>query len=232
MGKGTNPAFKEGEDDDDVDDSEMIQNTDPVRRKSKVLRTLDEEAPSKPVPGLSTPGRLQGRSSRKQTSSPEKQSSTKKTTFFSSYRKHTADFIESIQHSEHLGFALKLALAVFLVSFPAFYGPWNAWYTSSHANWAALQVVLVFEVAIGSSFWVFFVRVVGVVFGCFWGYVAYEIGRGTIPGLIVILVLGVIPSAYVQLGTPYVKAGMISIVSMSVVALGKQSDPPSFSSFG
>ena len=230
MGQGTKPACKEGEDDDDGDDYEVVQINDRVRRKSKVLGTLDEEAPSKPVPAMSTPGRRQERSKPKQKSKPEKQSLTRKTKFLTSCREHTTDFIESVQHSEHLGYSLKLALAVFLVSFPAFYEPWNAWYTSSHANWAALQVVLVFEVAIGSSFWVYLIRVVGVVFGCFWGYVAFEAGGGTIPGLIAILVIGVIPSAYVQLGTPYVKAGMISIVSMSVVALGKENDSPAFSS--
>ncbi len=108
---------------------------------------------------------------------------------------HTANLIESTQQSEHLGYALKLAIAVFLASFPPSMRPWNGWYSSSRASWAALQVVLVFEVVIGSSFWIFVVRAAGVVFGCFWGYIAYEIGRGTLPALVVILVFGIIPSA-------------------------------------
>lgn len=227
MGKGTKPASKEAEDDDEDDDGDEVRRNDRTRSKSKTLQTLDEEAPTKAVPIMSTPDRLQEKPKPKP--KPEKQAATRKMGLFPSYREHTADFIESVQDSEHLGFALKLAFAVFLTSFPAFYGPWNAWYTNSRANWAALQLVLIFEVAIGSSFWVFFVRAAGVIFGCFWGYVAYEIGRGTIPALIVILALGVIPSAYVQLGTSYVKAGMISIVSMCVVALGKENNPRSIS---
>jgi hypothetical protein len=41
--------------------------------------------------------------------------------------------------------------------------------------------------------------------------------------LVIILIFGIVPSAYVQVATRYVKAGMISIVSMTVVALGKSS---------
>jgi hypothetical protein len=134
-------------------------------------------------------------------------------------RARSADFIESIAHSEHFAYALKLTTAVMLVSWMAFYAPMNGWYNSMRVVWAPLQLVLVFEVAIGSSFWIFFVRAFGVIFGCIWGYASFEIGRGNLVALVVILVVGIIPSAYVQLGTPYVKAGMISIVSMCIVAL-------------
>lgn len=135
------------------------------------------------------------------------------------YRGQLADWVEATMHSEHLPYALKLAVAVFLVSWVAFYGPWNAWYSSSRATWAPLQLVLVFEVAIGSSFWIFMVRAGGVFFGCLWGFLAYKISHGNLVALVVLLVLGILPSTYVQLSTPYVKAGMISIVSMSVVSL-------------
>jgi hypothetical protein len=135
------------------------------------------------------------------------------------WRAQAADLVESIAHSEHLAYALKLTTAVMLISWIPFYGPLNGWYNFMRAGWAPLQLVLVFEVAIGSSLWVFFVRAFGVIFGCLWGYAAYEIGRGNLVALVIILVLGIIPSAYVQLGTPYVKAGMISIVSMCIVAL-------------
>lgn len=134
-------------------------------------------------------------------------------------RARIADILEGATHSEHFAYALKLTTAVMLVSWMAFYGPLNKWFNSMRVVWAPLQLVLVFEVAIGSSLWVFFVRAFGVIFGCIWGYASFEISRGNLVALVVVLVLGVIPSAYVQLGTPYVKAGMISIVSMCVVAL-------------
>ncbi len=119
-----------------------------------------------------------------------------------------------------MAFALKLTIAVFLVSFPAFVAPWNSWYSAVRGVWAPLQLILVFEVAIGSSLFVFAVRAAGVLFGCLFGYLAYVVGQGNPFVLVVWLVLGIVPSAFVQLGTKYVKAGMISIVSMPVVALG------------
>jgi len=135
------------------------------------------------------------------------------------WRSRSADLLEGFAHSEHFAYALKLTVAVVLLSWIPFYGPLNSWYNSMRAVWAPLQLVLVFEVAIGSSLWIFFIRAFGVVFGCIWGYASFEIGRGNLVALVVILVVGIIPSAYVQLGTPYVKAGMISIVSMCIVAL-------------
>lgn len=138
-------------------------------------------------------------------------------------RENAADVVEGVAYSEHSAYALKLAVAVFLVSFPAFVPSMTGWYGTSRASWAPLQLVLVFEVAIGSSLWVMFVRAFGVIFGCVWGYVAYEVSFGHRPALVVLMMIGIVPSAYVQLGTPYVKAGMISIVSMTVVALGESS---------
>lgn len=144
------------------------------------------------------------------------------------WRSQIADMTETTLHSEHLAYALKLTVAVMAIAWIPFYGPFNAWFSSMRGMWAPLQLVLVFEVAIGSSFWIFFVRAFGVIFGCVWGYASYEISRGHLVPLVVILVPGIIISTYVQLGTPYVKAGMISIVSMCIVALCTLSHPTSF----
>lgn len=73
----------------------------------------------------------------------------------------------------------------------------------------------------GTSFQGFFLRVFGVIFGCVVGFLAYEIGQGNRIVGVVVLVFGIIPSSYIHLGTPYVKTGIISMVSMSVVGLGK-----------
>lgn len=132
-----------------------------------------------------------------------------------------ADAMEWVQHSEDLDYALKLALAVFLVTWPAFVASWNTWYTDVKGVWAPMQLILVFEVAIGTSLFVFAVRLFGVLFGCLVGYLSVEIGRGNRVAAVVILLFGIVPSVYVQIATKYVKAGMISIVSMAVVALGQ-----------
>ncbi|CAG8958777.1 hypothetical protein HYFRA_00011727 [Hymenoscyphus fraxineus] len=134
-------------------------------------------------------------------------------------RNGLADVIEGAISSDDAIYALKLTIAVFLVTFPAFVKQWSAWYTLSRGVWAALQLVLISEVAIGTSVVTFSVRAVGTTIGCIWGYVAYEAHNGNRIVSVVVLVIGIIPSTYVQLGSKYVKAGMVSIVSMSVVCL-------------
>ncbi|KAI1494320.1 hypothetical protein F5X96DRAFT_617433 [Biscogniauxia mediterranea] len=130
-----------------------------------------------------------------------------------------ADTVEFFSDSDDLSFALKMSIAAYIVTWPAFVPAWNAWYSSVRGTWASLQLVLVFEVSVGTSFQGFFLRAMGVVFGCTVGFIAYEIGQGNRVALVIILFLGIIPSSYIHLGTKYVKTGIISTVSMSVVGL-------------
>ncbi|RYP65504.1 hypothetical protein DL771_008261 [Monosporascus sp. 5C6A] len=130
-----------------------------------------------------------------------------------------ADAVEFFADSDDLAFALKMTIAAFLVTWPAFVPGWNAWYRSVRGSWASLQLIIVFEVAVGTSFYGFFIRAFGVVFGCVVGFLSYLIGRGNHAVAVVVLTLGAILSFYVQLGTGYVKTGIISTVSMSVVGL-------------
>ncbi|KAI8964374.1 hypothetical protein F5Y11DRAFT_316129 [Daldinia sp. FL1419] len=130
-----------------------------------------------------------------------------------------ADTVEFFAESDDLAFALKMCIAAYIVTWPAFVPSLNAWYNSVRGSWASLQLVLVFEVSVGTSFQGFFLRVFGVIFGCVVGFLAYEIGQGNRIVAVVVLAFGIIPSSYIHLGTPYVKTGIISTVSMSVVGL-------------
>jgi len=130
-----------------------------------------------------------------------------------------ADVIEYLADSEDFLYAIKLTVAVFLVSWPAFVSNWNVWYSLNRGLWASLQLVLITEVAIGTSVMTFMVRAVGTTIGCIWGYAAYEARNGDRVVCVIVLVIGIIPSTYIQLGSKYVKAGMVSIISMCVVAL-------------
>ncbi|KAI1103989.1 hypothetical protein F4804DRAFT_308738 [Jackrogersella minutella] len=137
-----------------------------------------------------------------------------------------ADTVEFFAESDDLAYALKMCIAAFLITWPAFVPAFNAWYNSIRGSWASLQLVLVFEVSVGTSFQGFFLRAFGVVFGCVVGFLAYEIGQGNRVVAIVVLVFGIMPSSYFHLGTPFVKTGIISLVSMSVVGLSTILQPP------
>ena len=134
-------------------------------------------------------------------------------------RGQAADVLEWAQHSDDLTYALKMALAVFVVSWPSFVPSWRAWYGEVRGIWAPLQLVLVFEVSIGTSFFIFFIRLIGVIFGCLMGLLSYEIGSGNRIVMVVVLIFGIAPSVYIQVATKYVKAGMIAGTTMCVVAL-------------
>ncbi|KAL7627825.1 hypothetical protein AAE478_002020 [Parahypoxylon ruwenzoriense] len=130
-----------------------------------------------------------------------------------------ADMVDFLADSDALAYALKLSIAAYIITWPAFVPSYNEWYNTIRGSWASFQLVLVFEVSVGTSLQGFFLRIFGVVFGCVMGFLAYEIGQGNRVVAVVVLVLAIIPSWYIQLGTPYVKAGLISITSMSVVGL-------------
>ncbi|KAJ2988403.1 hypothetical protein NUW58_g3994 [Xylaria curta] len=67
-----------------------------------------------------------------------------------------ADTVEFFQGSDHLTFALKMAVAALLVTWPAFVPSLNAWYGSVRGTWATLQLILVFEVSIVRQSWNYF----------------------------------------------------------------------------
>ncbi|KAM0277116.1 hypothetical protein ACHAQH_006060 [Verticillium albo-atrum] len=134
-------------------------------------------------------------------------------------RARVADIYESLQKSDDAIYAVKLAIAFFVISWPGFIPSWHQWYAEIRGVWAPLQLILIFEVVIGTSFFVFILRLIGVLFGCVMGYVACVAGNGHKAPLVVILAIGIVPSVYIQLGTKYVKTGMVAISSMTAVAL-------------
>ncbi|KAK1256074.1 hypothetical protein MKX07_008333 [Trichoderma sp. CBMAI-0711] len=137
-------------------------------------------------------------------------------------QRQLADVFEWAQDSDDLFYALKLSFAVFLVSWPAFVPSWNAWYASVHGSWAPLQLIFIFEVAIGTSVVSFIIRLVGLVLGCTAGYVSFVIAGGSRAILVVVLAFTLLPAAYFHVATKYVKAGAAAIISMNVVAIASE----------
>ena len=151
-----------------------------------------------------------------------KRTATEEVTVTQRFRNGLADTIEYLVGSDDVSYALKLTIAVFLVTWPAFMHQWNTWYSLNRGLWAALQLVLITEMALGTSVMTFALRAVGTTIGCLWGYAAYEARNGNRSVCVIILVIGIIPSTYIQLGSKYVKAGMVSIISMCIVALATE----------
>lgn len=199
-------------------DNKLDDEDDSVTSQGTLLNKSDTESGSKPRAESDPPAQIK-RLTNKPT---QNDTSIEKGTWFMRVRISLADFIEYLVGSEDVLYALKLTTAVFLVTWPAFLYKWNTWYSLNRGLWAALQLVLITEVAIGTSVMTFALRAVGTTVGCLWGWAAYEARNGNRYTCVVILVIGIIPSTYVQLGSKYIKAGMVSIISMCIVALATE----------
>ncbi|KAG7119755.1 putative membrane protein like [Verticillium longisporum] len=167
-------------------------------------------------PPFPTPPKAKGEAKKKKK---EKRRAAASGGIVSRNRARVADVYESLQRSDDAIYAVKLAIAFFIISWPGFIPSWHEWYATIRGVWAPLQLILIFEVVIGTSFFVFILRLVGVTFGCVMGYAACVAGGSHRAPLVVILVIGAVPSVYIQLGTKYVKTGMVAISSMTAVAL-------------
>ena len=143
-------------------------------------------------------------------------------TFVLKLRGKAADIVEWVQGNEDLLYAAKLTFAVSLVLWPAFVTAWNSWYSLNRGLWAALQLILITEVSIGTAINVFMLRGIGTTLGCLWGWAAVEARGGNRIVCAVMICIGIIPCAYVQLGSQYPKAGIVAIVSMCVVSLASE----------
>lgn len=141
--------------------------------------------------------------------------------WFGALRVKAADGLEWAKDSDDFSYALKLSVAVLLVSWPALVPSWNNWYAQVRGIWAPTQLILIFEVAIGTSSSAILIRILGVIYGCTSGFVAHEVARGYRVGVAAVLVFTMVPAVYVIMATKYAKTGAVAIVSMNVVALGK-----------
>lgn len=121
----------------------------------------------------------------------------------------------------HFRFGFQVTIALMLASFPMFIPKTRHWYIEYRGTWIGFVCILCLEPSVGGTFWVFFLRAVGVIFGSAWGYLSYVAGvHQTNPYLeTVISVFGAAPGFYFLLGTPYVKAAIIQIISVYIVLL-------------
>lgn len=125
------------------------------------------------------------------------------------------------RNREHFRFGLQVTIALMLASFPMFIPKARQWYIDIRGTWVGFVCILAMEPSVGGTFWVFFLRGVGVVIGAAWGYLSYVAGvHQTNPYLeTVITIFGAVPGFYFLLGSPYVKAAIIQIISIYIVML-------------
>lgn len=125
------------------------------------------------------------------------------------------------RYKAHFRFGTQVAVALQLASFPMFIPKLRHWYINYRGTWIGFVCILCLEPSVGGTFWVFFLRAVGVAGGALWGLVSYYAGQNQSNPYLetVITLFGAVPGFYFLLGTPYVKAAIIHIISIYVVIL-------------
>jgi uncharacterized membrane protein YgaE (UPF0421/DUF939 family) len=125
------------------------------------------------------------------------------------------------KNKAHFRFGFQITVALMLSSFPMFVPESREWFKEYRGTWIAFVCILVLEPEVGSTFFVFFLRGVGVIAGSAWGYLSYVAAiNQTNPYLeVVVTAIGAVPGFYYFLGTPYVKAAIIGVISIYVVLL-------------
>ncbi|KAH3676321.1 hypothetical protein WICPIJ_009147, partial [Wickerhamomyces pijperi] len=125
-------------------------------------------------------------------------------------------------HRDHFRFGFQIAIGLTLATFPMFVPQSRHWFYDLRGTWIGFVCILVLEPQMGGTFFVFFLRFVGVISGAAWGYLSYVCGgkHQTMRWLqVLITVVYAIPGYYYFLGTPYVKAAIIGVISVYVVML-------------
>ncbi|ODQ67509.1 hypothetical protein NADFUDRAFT_21746, partial [Nadsonia fulvescens var. elongata DSM 6958] len=118
-------------------------------------------------------------------------------------------------------FALKVAIPMMIITFPAFTPSMRQWYGDIRGSWVGFVFILVIENSVGGTIWNFFIRTFGVVIGSAWAVAAYRAGYNgdNLYVITFVMFIGFIFVFYIMLATPYFKSGMIAASSMNIVIL-------------
>ncbi|ORE10224.1 hypothetical protein BCV72DRAFT_200109 [Rhizopus microsporus var. microsporus] len=123
-------------------------------------------------------------------------------------------------------FALKMAVAVIVLSVPAFVPSSVDWYYNIRGQWAPMTVIAIMNPTSGGTLEASFWRIVGTVVGAMTGWAALEAGGGSPYLLGIFAVLLALPSFYIHLGSTYNKVGIVCLTTYEVVALSRFASPP------
>ncbi|CAO3607852.1 unnamed protein product [Cunninghamella blakesleeana] len=124
-------------------------------------------------------------------------------------------------------FSLKMAVAVLVLSLPAFFPSSASWYQGVRGQWSVMTVMAIMNPTSGGTLSASGWRIVGTLVGALVGWAALEAG-GNSPSpyvLAVFAVLLAIPFYYIHLASTYNKVGTVVLIAYVVVALSPYAFP-------
>ncbi|KAI8092100.1 hypothetical protein BDF21DRAFT_436776 [Thamnidium elegans] len=132
--------------------------------------------------------------------------------------------IRYIQNYE-FKFALKLSLAVGLLTFPAWVSEYREWFLNIRGQWAALTVIAVMSPTSGGTLSSGLWRLTGTLIGAFTAWAVLEIDGTSgylISGFSFVLA---VPLFYIHFSTSYAKVTIVTLISYMIVSLSQYVAP-------
>ncbi|KAI8368926.1 hypothetical protein BD560DRAFT_398090 [Blakeslea trispora] len=123
-------------------------------------------------------------------------------------------------------FALKMAIAVLVLTVPSFVPASSAWYFNVRGQWAPMTVIAIMNPTSGGTLEASFWRIIGTLIGAFAGWGALAAGEGSPYLLGLFAVLLALPFFYIHLASTFNKVGVVCLVTYEVVALSRYANPP------
>ncbi|KAI0928180.1 hypothetical protein AcW2_004274 [Taiwanofungus camphoratus] len=102
----------------------------------------------------------------------------------------------SVQHSSHLRHAMKNAIGVAILSFPAFMplaSSGRKWFTSWHGQWMVISYLWVLETNTGATWRTGYLRLFGTILGAIYAYITWLICKTNPFGLVILVTAADIP---------------------------------------
>ncbi|KAI8059103.1 hypothetical protein BC940DRAFT_314415 [Gongronella butleri] len=128
------------------------------------------------------------------------------------------EFSRNYVYTSDTAFALRAAVLVVLLSLPGFLDQSVLWYTKARGQWAPVVALIWMGPSVGSSLFGTMVRTIGTFIGAVCGLLIWEISRGYLWAILVVMFIVNIPLYMIYtLSTFYRATGLFSLITTSLI---------------
>lgn len=142
------------------------------------------------------------------------------------YRFALSDTVQTLRHSRHIKFGLKLTAGIVLLTLPAWLAPGDGkqWWLDKRGQWMAISYLFCLETSTGASVRTSLFRILGTISGSVLGLLVSEVSRGNPYALAFLLTVATVPPSYLMLFTQFQGVGIVMGLTLPIVALIPQED--------
>ncbi|GBE82545.1 hypothetical protein SCP_0409290 [Sparassis crispa] len=130
----------------------------------------------------------------------------------------------SIQHSSHIRHAMKSAIGVAILSFPAFMPGQSAgrrWFTTWHGQWMVISYLRVLETNTGATWRIGYLRLLGTITGAIYAYITWLICKRNPYGLVVLVTAADVPITWMITKTELTPLAVPASLTLPTIVLAQ-----------